>query len=372
MRADSRLIGETRLRVQQVSSQRSRHIAKSASVTVFKLPPIVKNTQAVAPPPLSPARPGLTNNPTLSHYRLLRVIGTGTFSKVRLAVTKSTQEVVVIKIMSKPDIVRKRQVEHVRSERNLLGSIRHPFMVQLKCAFQDRENLYLVQEYAAGGELYRHLKSKGKVSMREANFYAAEVVTALKFLHSRRIVYRDLKPENILLTELGHIKFTDFGFAKQLNGAEKTFTLCGTPEYLAPEVIQQRGHDFSCDWWGVGILIYEMLTGHAPFLDPNPFKLYEKIVNNPVTFPSDFNPAAEHLILCLLEKTPHRRFGSAKIQSHAFFEGVNWSVVEDGGLVPPFLPTVRSSEDSSNFDIYPDEVSTTERVAVANDLFQNF
>lgn len=372
IRPSSRLLADPRMRLQHLIGQKGKHIAKSASVTVVKLPPLLKPSLASPSLLRTPGRPAPSDRPSLNHFRLLRIIGTGTFSRVRLAVIKTTQEVIVIKMMSKQDIIKKRQVEHVRNERNLLGTLKHPFVVQLKWAFQDRDNLYLVQEYAAGGELYRYLRKKGKLPAREVSFYAAEVVCALAYLHSRRVVYRDLKPENILLSELGHVKLADFGFAKQLVGSEKTFTLCGTPEYLAPEVIQQRGHDFSCDWWGVGILLFEMLTGHAPFQDPNPFKLYEKIINNPVTFPGDFNPLAQSLIQGLLDKVPTRRIGSSRVQSHGFFEGVNWQAVEAEGLVPPFLPTVRSAEDSSNFDIYPDEVEGKERAAVPNDLFPSF
>lgn len=371
IRSNSRLLTDPRTRLLQSTGQKGKHIAKSASVTVFKLPSLTKPSLAVSPIVRSPGRVPALDRPNLSHFRLLRTIGTGTFSRVRLAVVKSTQEVVVIKVMSKPDIIKKRQVEHVRNERNILGTLKHPFLVQLKWAFQDRDNLYLVQEYAAGGELYRYLRKKGKLPMREVNFYAAEVVSALAFLHSRRVVYRDLKPENLLLTELGHIKLTDFGFAKQL-GSEKTFTLCGTPEYLAPEVIQQRGHDFACDWWGLGILLFEMITGHAPFMDPNPFKLYEKIVNNSVVFPANFDSTAQSLVQGLLEKVAARRMGVNEVQSHSFFAGVSWQTVEAEGLVPPFLPTVRSSEDSSNFDIYPDEAEVQERAVVSNDLFPNF
>lgn len=372
IRPNSRLLADPRARIQQLAGSKGKHVAKSASVTVFKLPSLAKLSLAASPAVHSPGRLPPSDRPSLSHFRLLRTIGTGTFSRVRLAVVKSTQEVVVIKIMSKPDIIKKRQVEHVRNERSLLGSLKHPFLVQLKWAFQDRHSLYLVQEYAAGGELYRYLRKKGKLPKREVVFYAAEVVSALAFLHSRKVVYRDLKPENLLLTELGHVKLADFGFAKQLRSSEKTFTLCGTPEYLAPEVIQQRGHDFACDWWGLGILLYEMITGHAPFMDPNPFKLYEKIVNNVVTFPGSFDPLAQSLVQGLLEKVPTIRMGGSEIQAHGFFEGVNWQGVEAEGLVPPFLPTVRSSEDSSNFDIYPDESEVQERAIVSNDLFPNF
>ena len=377
VRVEKRIVAESKLKSRPVGPLKPMHIAKSSSVTVFRLPPLSRaspsisptanrNLQVPKPPSPKPVKPAI------DQYRLLRTIGTGTFSRVRLAVHKATHEIVVVKIMNKQDIVRKRQVEHVRNERNVLGGLVHPLIVNLKAAFQDHDHLYLVQEYVAGGELYRLLRNKGRFSLREAKFYAAEVMVAITFVHRQRIVYRDLKPENLLISQIGHVKLTDFGFAKQLNPAERTYTLCGTPEYLAPEVIQQRGHDYPCDWWGVGILLYEMITGHAPYTDLNPFKLYEKIVNTPLTFPADFDEVAKSLVRRLLDKVPGNRMGQTQAFEHEFFRGVDWGVVEGEGMVPPFIPSIRGPDDTSNFDQYPESTDPPDSVPVAYDLFPSF
>ena len=186
------------------------------------------------------------------------------------------------------------------------------------------------------------------------------------------VVYRDLKPENLLLTEEGHIKITDFGFAKSLKPNEKTFTLCGTPEYLAPEVIQQKGHSFPCDWWGVGVLIYEMTCGHAPFMDQNPFKLYEKIIHTEVAFPEDFDPALEQLVLGLLDKDANTRLDKEHIMSHPVFRSVDWTLASKGSLRPPYIPKVRAPDDTSNFDDYPEDAVSDHSISVPAEVFGNF
>jgi len=174
------------------------------------------------------------------------------------------------------------------------------------------------------------------------------------------------------LTGEGHIKITDFGFAKSLKPGEKTFTLCGTPEYLAPEVIQQRGHSFACDWWGVGVLIYEMTCGHAPFMDQNPFKLYEKIIHNEVAFPDYFDTALEHLVIGLLDKDASTRFDRERIMRHEVFRSMDWTAISSGRLRPPYVPTVRAPDDTSNFDDYPEESIQENSLSVAADVFGSF
>ena len=377
-RGKGRELGGGTQRKAGVVGRKLTHVAKSSSIGSLTLPPLHRLRLSLSPkvtasPPthkspfaLSPERPSLAN------YRLLRTIGTGSFSRVRLAVHRTTQEISAIKIFLKQDIVRKRQVEHVRSERHILGEVHHPFIAGLQTAFQDRERLYLVQDYVPGGELYRVLRGKGRLAPWEAQFYVCEVAAALVYLHGKKVVYRDVKPENILISETGHVRLVDFGFAKQLFGSEKTFTLCGTPEYIAPEVIQQRGHDSSCDWWALGILLYELLTGHAPFLDPNPFKLYEKILTAPVTFPADFNETAKALVAGLTEKLPVRRLQQRMVLKHQFFSGVDWEGVDRQEQRPPFVPSLRGPEDAGNFEVYEEEGEAGEKVTVTFDMFPNF
>lgn len=362
----------------------SSHLWKSSSSVTLKLPTISKTKASVAVlpkiKPLSPRKRAsmpvplvhASDKPCLDDYRLMRIVGTGTFSRVRIAQNHRSQEIIVLKIMRKADIIKMRQVEHIKNEKNILSSISHPLLVNLRCSFQDRANLYLVFDYVPGGELFRVLRTQGQFSLATTRFYAAEVIAGLAFLHDNGVVYRDLKPENMLLTGEGHLKITDFGFAKCLKPNEKTFTLCGTPEYLAPEVIQQRGHSFACDWWGVGILIYEMTCGHAPFMDQNPFKLYEKIIHNEVAFPDYFDPMLEQLVLGLLDKDATTRLDKGHIMSHPLFRNIDWTVVSNAGLRPPYVPKVRGPDDTSNFDDYPEDSAQSNSLPVAADVFGDF
>lgn len=365
-------------------AQLPSHLWKSSSSAVLKLPSLSKaKTNVVLLPkakPLSAKKRASmpvplvhpSDKPCLDDFRLMKTVGTGTFSRVRIAQYHRTEEIIVIKIMRKADIVKMRQVEHIKNEKNILSSISHPLLVNLRYTFQDRSNLYLVFDYVPGGELFRMLRTQGQFPLATTRFYAAEVIAALVFLHENGVVYRDLKPENMLLTGEGHIKITDFGFAKSLKPGEKTFTLCGTPEYLAPEVIQQRGHSFACDWWGVGVLIYEMTCGHAPFMDQNPFKLYEKIIHNEVAFPDYFDTALEHLVMGLLDKDASTRFDRERIMRHEVFRSMDWTAISSGRLRPPYVPTVRAPDDTSNFDDYPEESIQENSLSVAADVFGSF
>ena len=327
-----------------------------------------------SPPPVL-AVLAATDRPRLSlnSFALSRTIGTGTFARVRLARRKDTCEVVALKIMNKADIVRKRQVEHVRNERNLLSSLNCPFIVSLKDAFQDKENLYLVEEFVQGGELYSLIRKKKCFTGREASFFAAEIACAFSYLHARHIVYRDLKPENVLLTVKGHAKLADFGFAKTLERNGRTFTLCGTPEYLAPEVIRQTGHSYPYDWWCLGVILYEMMVGHTPFTDKNPFKLYEKIVSHSVVFPPSCDPRCKSLISKLMEKDPGDRLVESQVFAHEFFRDVDWGKARVGELEPPFTMEARGEEDARNFDEYPEEKRKVgEKLPVSANLFSNY
>lgn len=185
---------------------------------------------------------------TLEQFRLMRTIGTGTFARVRLARNIATDEIIVVKIMNKSQIIQMRQVDHIKCEKKVLSETSHPFITKLLGTHQDRKRLYLFLEYVPGGELYKHLRLSRTFSISSALFYAAEVVSVFSYIHSQSVVYRDLKPENILVNRDGHIKVVDFGFAKFLKQGEQSYTLCGTPEYLAPEVILQNGHSFEADW----------------------------------------------------------------------------------------------------------------------------
>lgn len=231
---------------------------------------------------------------TVDDFKRVRTLGTGTFARVCLVRPATNAEadrnaVYALKILRKTEVIKLRQVDHVRHERAILAEVSgHPFITNLRASFSDADFLYLLLDYVPGGELFSYLRKWRRFDEDMARFYAAEIVLVLEYLHERQggVAYRDLKPENLLLDEEGHVKLVDFGFAKRLgNNANKaddkpqeTYTLCGTPEYLAPEVIHNKGHTTAVDWWALGILIYEFLTGYPPFWHQNPIEIYKQYV----------------------------------------------------------------------------------------------
>jgi len=286
-------------------------------------------------------------------------LGTGTFGRVQLVKHKAgKQPYYALKTMKKTDIIRLKQVDHIMSEAALLKELSHPFIVNLCATFQDSKRLYLILEYVPGGELFSFLRRERKISDDSARFYASEIVLALDYLHQKDIAYRDLKPENLLLSRSGHLKITDFGFAKKVDG--RTWTLCGTPEYLAPEIIQSKGHGKSVDWWALGILIYEMLAGYPPYYEENPLGIYQKILRGHIDWPHFFDSRARELISKLLKPDPTQRLGCLRngaedVANEAWFAKVDWQSVLDRFIPAPFFPPVAHPGDSSNFDEYEEE-----------------
>lgn len=314
-----------------------------------------------APPPPPPLERPLQLF-SLSDFSLLRTLGTGTFGRVRLVkYTTSTavDKYFAMKIMKKCEVVRLKQERHVLAERWLLARLNFPFIVRMYGAYQDERNLYLLLEYIIGGELYSYLRRAGRFSISTARFYAAEILMAIEYLHSFDIAYRDLKPENLLLDARGHIKLSDFGFAKVV--PERTWTLCGTPEYLAPEIIANKGHGKSVDWWALGILIYEMIAGHPPFYDKTPFGTYEKILAGRLEFDaSKFDAISIDIIRRLLVADPAMRLGNLRggaqdIRLHPWFAGVDWNGLFKKTIQAPIQPRVTHPGDTMNFDIYEEE-----------------
>lgn len=201
-----------------------------------------------------------THQLSLDDFILKQTLGTGSSARVHLAKTRVSNKYYAIKAINKKDLVSGRQVEHAHNEREILGFVSHPFMVKLWDTFQSDSHVFLVLDYVPGGELFREIRKNKKLTEDAARFYAAEVLLAIEYLHSQHIVFRDLKPENILIDRDGHLKLTDFGFAKRLPN-DFTWTVCGTPDYLAPEIIRSQGYTKAVDWWSLGILIFEMITG---------------------------------------------------------------------------------------------------------------
>ena len=256
-----------------------------------------------------------------------------------------------MKVMNKNDDNVKSEIRHIQNERMVLEKLKHPFLVRFYQAFQTKTKLHLVLEFANGGDLYSQLNTRSKFTEECARFYAAEIVLALEYLHDNNIIYRGLKPEEVLLDVNGHIKLSDFGLAKDENTSSATF--CGSPLYLAPEVITGKRQTKAIDWWSLGVLIYEMLCGEPPFWDDDGKKLLKAILEDSVTFKSNVSPDAQDLIKSLLEANPDKRLGSSgvsEIKKHPFFKGINWSDIYTKQVRPPFVPLVRSESDTGNVD----------------------
>jgi len=230
---------------------------------------------------------------------------------VFLVTKKDNGKLFAMKCLRKDMIKQRNQKEHTTTEREILGDVDSPFIVQLRYAFQTPERLYMVMDFINGGELFFHLRSSSRFSEQRAKFYAAEVLLALEYIHGLGIIYRDLKPENILLDSEGHIKLTDFGLSKQFfdeeaNGENKTFSVCGTPEYLAPEILKQTGHDKAVDFWSFGALLYEMLSGAPPFYSKNRDQMFRNILTRPVEMKSHFSWQSVDLLKKLLQVDPRK------------------------------------------------------------------
>ncbi|KAI9300328.1 kinase-like domain-containing protein [Cunninghamella echinulata] len=293
----------------------------------------------------------------LADFHVLRTLGTGSFGRVHLIQSRVNSRHYAMKVLKKTEVVRLKQVEHTNNEKHILESVAHPFLVNMWGTFQDDSNLYMVLDYIAGGEMFSLLRRSQRFPDHVAKFYAGEVLLAIEYLHSKDIIYRDLKPENILLDAQGHVKITDFGFAKYV--PDVTWTLCGTPDYLAPEVIQSKGYGKAVDWWSLGVLIYEMLAGHPPFFDDDHLKLYEKILAGNIRWPSYFDPLGISLLKKLLTADLSKRYGNLKggsddIKRHGWFEGVDFNLLLARQIRAPYIPSIRGDGDASHFDKYPE------------------
>jgi len=288
----------------------------------------------------------------------MQVIGRGSFGKVMQVRMKATGKIYAMKILKKQAIVDRNQVEHTKAERAILEEIDHPFLMKLHYAFQTKTKLYFIMDMISGGELFNQLKKERRFSEVRSRFYCAEIVLGLEHLHSKNIIYRDLKPENILLDNRGHVVLTDFGLSKKFQYAgEKAQTFCGTPEYLAPEVISGQGHDKAVDWWSVGILLFEMMVGLPPFYSENTNLMYELISKAELRIPGFIGSQARSLLKQLLKRDPAVRLGSGPddakpIKAHPFFSTkINWDKLYRKQVRAPFIPKIKGETDTSNFDV---------------------
>ena len=291
---------------------------------------------------------------TIDDFELLTVVGKGSFGKVMQVRKKDTNQIYALKTIRKAHIVSRSEVNHTLAERTVLAQIDNPFIVPLKFSFQSPEKLYFVLAFINGGELFHHLQREGKFDLNRSRFYTAELLCALECLHEHDVIYRDLKPENILLDYTGHIALCDFGLCKlNMAGQERTNTFCGTPEYLAPELLLAQGYTKVVDWWTLGVLFYEMLTGLPPFFDENTNDMYRKILQEPLRFPDDMDREARSLLIGLLDRNPETRLGvhgAAEIKAHPFFAQIDWQRLMAKKYAAPFKPAVENAADTSNFD----------------------
>eukprot|EP00003_Mantamonas_plastica_P023014 TRINITY_DN4033_c0_g2_i16.p1 TRINITY_DN4033_c0_g2~~TRINITY_DN4033_c0_g2_i16.p1 ORF type:complete len:535 (-),score=184.43 TRINITY_DN4033_c0_g2_i16:528-2132(-) len=303
---------------------------------------------------------------TLDDFELSSVLGKGSFGKVLLAERRDNGEKYAMKILDKEELFKRDQIEHIKTEHAIMSTITHPYMVQLHYSFQTDSKLYMCLDYVDGGELFYHLKHAGSFPEELARFYIAEICSVLGFLHQHNIVYRDLKPENVLLTKDGHIKITDFGLAKSgitsVGGkaeGETTKTFCGTPEYLAPEVLTGIGHGKAVDWWSAGILLYEMLTGMPPFYSNNRNEMYILTIKGELEFPDHVSEEAKDVLLQFLDRDPEQRLGSTEeglesLMNHPFFATIDWDKLRERELNPPMIPETLQNYDEGD-DVSDDE-----------------
>ncbi|XP_021191838.2 cAMP-dependent protein kinase catalytic subunit 1 [Helicoverpa armigera] len=312
--------------------------------------------------------PDLEKSP--DNYDRIKAIGNGAYGEVFLVRDKCTLEYHAMKVVDKTVVVERKHVKHLVLEKEILRSVQFPFIVSLNAAFKDNLYLYFILPYIPGGEMFTYLQKYGSFEESLAQFYTSQMVLALEYLHFCNIIHRDIKPENILIDTTGYIKLCDFGFCKIIK--KKTWTLCGTPEYLAPEIIMSRGYNYAVDWWALGILVFEMIAGHPPFYAADPSKLYEKVLDCNYKCPKNMTQDCKNLLRGFLQVDPTKRLGSQKngtfaIKSNAWFYEIDWSSVLNQRVVPPFVPTAHEPGDTSNFP----EISQIKLRRLSTCLFEN-
>jgi len=298
---------------------------------------------------------------TLDDLEVIGTLGVGGFGRVELVKCRNKlSKALALKCLKKQHIVETQQQEHVYSEKNILMHTKHNFITRLYKTFKDKKYIYMLMEASLGGELWTILRDRGWFDDNTTRFYIACVVSAFEYLHGHGIIYRDLKPENLLLDKDGYIKMVDFGFSKNVENGRKTWTFCGTPEYVAPEIILNKGHDRAVDFWALGILMYELLAGTPPFTASDPMKTYNIILRgfDQIDVPRHVNRTAVTLMKRFCRENPVERIGYQKdgvndIKKHRWFQGFDWEGLSAMTLTPPIKPLVSGPSDTSNFDKYP-------------------
>ncbi|XP_077835775.1 protein kinase C zeta type isoform X3 [Macaca mulatta] len=301
----------------------------------------------------------------LQDFDLIRVIGRGSYAKVLLVRLKKNDQIYAMKVVKKELVHDDEDIDWVQTEKHVFEQASsNPFLVGLHSCFQTTSRLFLVIEYVNGGDLMFHMQRQRKLPEEHARFYAAEICIALNFLHERGIIYRDLKLDNVLLDADGHIKLTDYGMCKEgLGPGDTTSTFCGTPNYIAPEILRGEEYGFSVDWWALGVLMFEMMAGRSPFdiITDNPDMntedyLFQVILEKPIRIPRFLSVKASHVLKGFLNKDPKERLGCrpqtgfSDIKSHAFFRSIDWDLLEKKQALPPFQPQITDDYGLDNFD----------------------
>jgi len=289
----------------------------------------------------------------LEEFKTLGILGRGGFGVVSLVQDPQTMKTYALKAMKKSQIVELGYQDHIKREKDVMKSMNCDFLVNLRGTYKDKLRVYLLVDVCLGGELFTILRKHRYFEEEIGRFYSACVIEAFDYMHGQNIIYRDLKPENLVLDAKGYLKVTDFGFAKKIQ--DKTYTLCGTPDYFAPEIIKGEGHGKGLDWWTLGILIYEMLASFPPFYADNPIDTYRKIVRCKVRFPRYFTKTAAQLILSFLQVRPTKRLGVIhsgsvqKIREHDWFKTFKWENLKTFKTRPPIIPNLKDNKDMGNF-----------------------
>jgi len=294
------------------------------------------------------------NNAKLEDFRLMRTLGSGSFGRVIMVKHLESETYYAMKLLIKEKVVKTKQVEHTLNEKKILQAMNFPTIVSFVYCFKDPSNLYLVLGFENGGELFTYLRKSRRFAEPMAKFYCSQVILAFEYLHSLDIIYRDLKPENMLICANGYTKITDLGFAKRLGSDMRTYTLCGTPEYLAPEVIKHRGYGKSVDWWTVGVLIFEMVAGNVPFHCKEHSEMYARIVKGNFKCPDFFSKELVDILLSILQTDTSKRYGCLKggpndIKNHRWFSNLGWEAIYHQTVRPPYVPEVRGPNDTRHF-----------------------
>ena len=298
------------------------------------------------------------NNLKLNEYELGDTVRLLSFGCIKIAKNKRNNELIFLKKMKKQNLIDSKIVDHIFNELKILSSIEHPGIPAFLGFAKDEKFLYFAIEYSNGGDLFNYLRAKSTFSIENSTFYLSQMICVLEYLHSKNIIYRNLKPENLLIKKNGYLKFVGFEIAKKIDEG-RTYTMCGTPEYLAPEIILCKGYGKPVDWWALGVILYEMIAGIDPFSDEDTLNVYQNILSRKLEFSSDFDDDSKSLIKHLLEPDLSKRFGNLKngvndIKNHPFFRSFNWDKLMMEKIPAPYIPKINGEEDFSHFNFYPD------------------